>query len=65
MDSGGAGHNTGEAEAFASLEEHCGQVTFADDSKGEILGIVKVGKSESSSIKNVLFVQGLNIISLV
>ncbi len=36
MDSGASGHMTGEVEAFASLEEHFGQVTFADNSKGEI-----------------------------
>lgn len=66
MDNGASGHMTGEEEVFISLEEHSGQVTFADNSQGQILGIGKVGKDQNFSIKNVLFVQGLkhNLLSV-
>ena len=51
---------TGDETKFSLFtpKEH-GHVTFGDNNKGKILGFGKVGKTPSTSIDNVLLVDGL------
>ena len=67
MDSGCSKHMTGNKEDFKTLElKDGGDVTFGDNSKGKIKGKGVIGKNDSTSIQNVLFVQGLkhNLLSV-
>ncbi|XP_015960169.1 uncharacterized protein LOC107484071 [Arachis duranensis] len=67
MDSGCSGHMTEKATFFIKLDEYDGGfVTFGDDGKGKIVAIGKFGKSFSSSINDVLLVDGLkhNLLSV-
>ncbi len=58
---------TGEKSHFISLKQkEGGTVSFGDNSKGTIIGIGRIGKENSSSIDNVLLVDGLkhNLLSI-
>ncbi|VFQ86435.1 unnamed protein product [Cuscuta campestris] len=60
-------HMTGDASKFLQIKPaKGGNVIFGDNSKGKIIGIGSVGKSENSSIDNVLLVKGLkhNLLSI-
>ncbi|VFQ83837.1 unnamed protein product [Cuscuta campestris] len=51
-------HMTGDASKFLQIKPaKGGNVIFGDNSKGKIIGIGSVGKSENSSIDNVLLVK--------
>ena len=58
---------TGDASKFSHLtpKKH-GHVTYGDNNKGKILGAGKVGKTLSTSIENILLVEGLkyNLLSI-
>ena len=67
IDSGCSKHMTGQTSDFLHLElKEGGDVTFGDNSKGKIKGKGVIGKDDSSSIQNVLFVSGLkhNLLSV-
>ena len=67
VDSGCSKHMTGFKDDFKVLElKDGGEVTFGDNSKGLIRGKGVIGKNDSSSIHNVLFVDGLkhNLLSV-
>ena len=58
---------TGEKSKFSShTPKDGGYVTYGDNNKGKILGTGKVGKTSSTSIDNVLYVEGLkhNLLSI-
>ena len=58
---------TGDKSKFTHLSpKSSGFVTYGDNNKGKILGIGKVGKTSSTSIDNVLYVDGLkhNLLSI-
>lgn len=58
---------TGDISKFTSFTPKVGgHVTYGDNNKGQILGIGSVGKSPTTSIDNVLFVEGLkhNLLSI-
>ena len=58
---------TGDTSNFLSLQEHeGGGVSFGGGKKDSILGMGKIGKSESNSINNVHYVEGLkyNLLSI-
>ncbi|VFQ66904.1 unnamed protein product [Cuscuta campestris] len=58
LDSGCSKHMTGDASKFLQIKPaKGGNVVFGDNSKGKIIGIGSVGKSENSSIDNVLLVK--------
>nr|KYP41500.1 Copia protein [Cajanus cajan] len=60
IDSGCSKHMTGDASKFIDLTpKKSGHVTYGDNNRGKILGIGRVGKNFSTSIKNVLLVEGL------
>ena len=51
---------TGDKSKFTSFKyKEQGHITYGDNNKGKILGIGKVGKTPSTSIDNVLYVEGL------
>ena len=59
IDSGCTQHMTGDPRMFTSLDEEVdGQerITFGDNSKGKVKGLVKVAISNDHSISNVLYV---------
>ena len=62
MDNGCSRHMTGNYAWFSSFTkiENGGDVSFGDNSKGKILGIVNVSKVSSTLIENVCFVENLN-----
>ncbi|VFQ87973.1 unnamed protein product [Cuscuta campestris] len=67
LDSGSSKHMTGDASKFLQIKlAKGGNVIFGDNSKGKIIGIGSVGKSNDSSIDNVLLVKGLkhNLLSI-
>ena len=67
LDSGCSKHMTGDITKFSALTlESKGYVVYGDNNKGKILGIGKVGTTPSSSIEDVLYVEGLkhNLISI-
>ena len=67
MDSGCPRHMTGHNSKFLSLTPiKRGQVTFGDNSKGQVIGKGHVGKSSNLYIDNVLLVKGLkhNLLSI-
>ena len=45
--------------SLISLPRKSGHVTYGDNNKGKILGVGKIGTNSSSSIENVLLVEGL------
>ncbi|VFQ76024.1 unnamed protein product [Cuscuta campestris] len=56
--SGCSKHMTGDASKFLQIKPaKGGNMIFGDNSKGKIIGIGSVGKSENSSIDNVLLVK--------
>ncbi|XP_070028981.1 uncharacterized protein [Nicotiana sylvestris] len=60
MDSGCSKHMTGNKNQFLSLEDlKRGNVSFGNGKKGEIIGVEKVGKTDSHSIENVYLIDGL------
>ncbi|VFQ72920.1 unnamed protein product [Cuscuta campestris] len=67
LDSGCSKHMTGDASKFLQIKPaKGGNVVFGDNSKGKIIGVGSVGKSDFSSIDNVLLVKGLkhNLLSI-
>ena len=51
---------TGSKNQFLSLEDlKRGNVSFGNGKKGEIIGVGKVGKTDSHSIENVYLIDGL------
>ncbi|XP_070014366.1 uncharacterized protein [Nicotiana sylvestris] len=60
MDSGCSKHMTESKNQFLSLEDlKGGNVSFRNGKKGDIIGVGKVGKTDSHSIKNVYLIDGL------
>ncbi|XP_070026701.1 intracellular protein transport protein USO1-like [Nicotiana sylvestris] len=60
MDSGCSKHMTGNKDQFLSLEDlKGGNVIFGNGKKGGIIGVGKVGKTDSHSIENVYLIDGL------
>src|ERR1044072_3781142 len=60
LDSGWSQHMTGERHMFQELElKPGGVVGFGGNQKGKIIGSGTIGYGKSSSIKNVLLVEGL------
>nr|KYP36602.1 hypothetical protein KK1_042260 [Cajanus cajan]KYP36606.1 hypothetical protein KK1_042264 [Cajanus cajan] len=58
--SGCSKHMIGDASKFIDLTpKRSGHVTFEDNNKGKILGIGRIGTNFSTSIENVLLVDGL------
>ena len=67
LDSGCSRHMTGDISLFFDfVAKKKGFVTYGDNNKGEILGKGSVGNPSSTTISNVLLVEGLkhNIISI-
>src|ERR1044072_4507076 len=67
LDSGCSRHMTGERHLFQELEFKAGGVVgFGGNQKGKIIGSGTIGYGKSSSIKNVLLVEGLmhNLLSI-
>ena len=57
----------GDALEFTHISpKKSGHVTYGDNNKGRILGVGKIGTNSSSSIENVLLVEGLkhNLLSV-
>jgi len=60
IDSGCSKHMTGDASKFSHISPNKnGHVTYGDKNKGKILGVGKIGTNSSSSIENVLLVEGV------
>jgi len=60
IDSGCSKHMTGDASKFTHISpKKSGHVTYGDNNKGRILGVGKIGTNSSSSVENVLLVEGL------
>ncbi|XP_070022778.1 uncharacterized protein [Nicotiana sylvestris] len=60
MDNGCSKHMTGNKDQFLSLEDlKGGNVSFGNVKKGEIIGVGKVGKTDSHSIENVYLIDDL------
>ncbi|XP_068486996.1 uncharacterized protein [Phaseolus vulgaris] len=60
LDSGFSKHMTGEVTQFTSLKLKAeGHVTYGDKNRGRILGRRNVGTEDSTTIENVLYVEGL------
>ena len=60
IDSGCSKHMTGDASKFTHISpKNSGHVTYGDNNKGKILGVGKIGMNPSTSIENVLLVDGL------
>ena len=57
---------TGDKNLFMDLKPKNGDVTFGDNSKGQIEGISKIGNKSFIFIENVLLVNGLkhNLLSI-
>ena len=50
----------GDASKFTYISpKNSGHVTYGDNNKGKILGVGKIGTNPSTSIENVLLVDGL------
>jgi len=59
-DSGCSKHMTGDASKFIHISpKNNGHVTYGDNNKGKILGVGKIGMNLSTSIENVLLINGL------
>ena len=49
-----------DASKFTHISpKNSGHVTYGDNNKGRILGVKKIGTNSSTSIENVLLVDGL------
>ena len=60
IDSGCSKHMTGDASKFTTISpKKSGHVTYGDNNRGKILGVGKIGTNSSTSIENVLLVEGL------
>ena len=60
IDSGCSKHMMGDASKFTHISpKKSGHVTYGDNNKGRILGVEKIGTNSSTSIENVLLVDGL------
>ena len=60
IDSGCSKHMTGDTSKFTHIfPKNSGYVTYGDNNKGKILGVGKIGTNPSTSIENVLLVDGL------
>jgi len=60
LDSGCSKHMTGDVAQFTSLKLKVeGHVTYGDNNRGRILGRGNVDTAESTTIENVLYVEGL------
>ena len=60
IDSGCLKHMMGDASKFTHISpKKSKHVTYGDNNKGRILGVEKIGTNSSSSIENVLLVEGL------
>jgi len=60
LDSGCSKHMTGDLAQFTSLKLKAkGHVTYGDNNRGRILGRGNVGTQHSTTIENVLYVEGL------
>ena len=67
IDSGCSKHMTRDASKFTHISpKNSGHVTYGDNNKGRILGIIKIGTNSSTFIENVLLVDGLkhNLLSV-
>ena len=67
MDNGCSRHMTGERDLFLDLApKDGGYVTFGDNAKGKVVGIGTIGQPHSTTIRNVLLVEGLkhNLLSI-
>jgi Pol polyprotein, beta-barrel domain len=63
LDSGCTQHMTGSGKMFTSMEDEeskYDKITFGDNSKGKVKGLVKIAISNDLSISNVLLVESLN-----
>ena len=59
IDSGCSKHMMGDAAKFTHISpKNSGHVTYGDNNKGKILRVGKIGTNPSSSIENVLLVDG-------
>jgi len=60
IDSSCSKHMTRDASKFIYISpKNSGHVTYGDNNKGKILGVGKIGMNPSTSIENVLLVDGL------
>ena len=60
LDSGCSRHMTGDLTKFTSLKlKEEGHVTYGDNNRGRILGRGTVGTGNSTTIENMLYVEGL------
>jgi len=60
IDSGCSEHMMGDASKFIHISsKNSKHVTYGDNNKGKILGVGKIGLNPSTSIENVLLVDGL------
>ena len=60
IDSRCSKHMTGDASKFTTISPRkSGHETYSDNNRGKILGVVKIGTNSSTSIENVLLVEGL------
>ena len=60
IDSGCSKHMTDDVSKFTTISpKKSGHVTYGDNNKGKIIGVGKIGTSSSTSIENVLLVEGL------
>jgi len=60
LDSGCSKHITGDVTQFTSLKLKAeGHVTYGDNKRGRIIGRGNVGTEDSTTIENVLYVEGL------
>ena len=60
IDSGCSKHMTGDASKFTHISpKTSGHVTYGDNNKDRVLGVGKIRTNSSTSIENVLLVDGL------
>jgi len=59
IDSGCSKHMTGYASKLIHISpKNSEHVTYGDNNKGKIVGVGKIGKKSSTSIENVLLIDG-------
>ena len=60
IDNGCSKHMTGDVSKFTTISpKKSGHVTYGDNNRGKILEVGKIGTNSSTSIENVLLVEGL------
>ena len=60
IDSRCSKHMTGDTSKFTHISpKNSGHLTYDDNNKGKILGVEKIGTNPSTSIENILLVDGL------